>query len=952
MEANPMPYVLPQVQVFQQFSVIPDSAVNPLRAHISGGHAKLIRYAETDERPLGRLGYYDRLIETAYDWPNRPAGGKIDESYFKLWMKDALLLYFEDTIGTGSVITKTAGYNNRVRSATVNFAANGDDYPRDDLLLDRDVQVGDIVKVRGLDGDSNPITLWTYVKSLIGDTVASDVGDATADADNGDSQGASSAVTQVAGDVNCVTLTPDESAYDGITSGFINETYDILVVEGSVNGDFTTAKLRVISGSGEDDVAEVTPEASGSPTDIGTRGLTVTFDKDAGPSCSDSAESEAVSPDDLIVGQRWQVTVAAAFTANTATSGGTYDNDEDTTYIVTVSRGGLYAADDQPQIMVTTTNGVDLSGPTTVTAASTPVDAGTLGVTISFDGTGLRKGDRFYVVATGETVGPMRTIELGHNLDTDIPAASQVDVTLFIKKALLEIPQNREGFAPTTNWELSDTEITVAEGVIAYDATWTDGGVEQALDVYSEEDEGYGELFAEVRYWLADLCTEVGTIRDVGDIDDLIPGALHPDNPLKWGVFKALENANGTDVKFTAVCDPDDETSWADVLELLLGRDDVYGLVPLTRNQTVLDLYVAHVNALSSAEQGLWRVVWVNLAGVPEIPIVAAGSTVPGHTAATTSDGEVALAVVGDDPDTSGSQYTILRNTNGNADFLTKGVAAGDVVRLLYTGDGFGNVTYSEFVVDEVTSEDQLRLLTGPDAPVNVAAKFEIWRNLSATREAAEIAANAGSYGDRRVRAVWPDTIESSGTVMDGYFLCAALAGLVSGVLPQQGLTNVEISGFTDVPRTTSKFNRTQLDTMAGGGAWIVTQELSPTDSDLGRIYSRQAVTTGDGDDVNQREEMVTRNVDSISYRFKEQMEPFIGKTNVTPVMLARIGLEVSKLFETLKFETNPRDLGPQLIDGEIVEVRAHATLPDRIVVKLNLTIPYPLNVIEVYLTI
>jgi hypothetical protein len=71
---------------------------------------------------------------------------------------------------------------------------------------------------------------------------------------------------------------------------------------------------------------------------------------------------------------------------------------------------------------------------------------------------------------------------------------------------------------------------------------------------------------------------------------------------------------------------------------------------------------------------------------------------------------------------------------------------------------------------------------------------------------------------------VWPDFAEDSGTVMAGYFVAAALAGLSSGVLPHQGLTNVEVGGLTALPRT-SRFNRTQLNSMAVQGAWIVAQD-------------------------------------------------------------------------------------------------------------------------------
>jgi len=941
-------YVLPQVQVFRDFSIVPAAAANALRAHISGPHAKLIRYAETDERDLGKLGYYDNLLDDSYIWPHRPAGGIVDTSYTKVWAKDALLRYFQDTVSQGSIITKVAGHNNRVRSATKNFkthtSRDGTTYSRHSSLLDRDVQLGDVAKVRGVNGSGDSITLWTYVKAIHGDVVESTIEAVEADANNAATQGASTSISQVAGASNCVTVTVNGSGYDGLATGYITETYDIIVLQSSIRGDYTTAKIRVISGSGTDDVAEVTPSVAGSDTAIGTRGLLVVFNEADSAGCSASAAVDDVTADDLIAGQRWQITVHQAFTEPVVTEGGDYDSSADTTYIVDIIRGGSVDGSVKPQFKVSTVNGSDLGGPITVTGASTDFDVGTKGVLIQFDTLALRKGDRYYIAATGTQEGPMRTLELGHNLATSIASGSEVDVTLFIRKPLLEITRNRLGFAPEVNWETSETEITIKSGIVAYDETWTDGGVPQALEVYSESTKKYGVFYVEARYWLSDLCNEVNAINDVGDINVMISGALHPDNPLKWGVFKALENANGQDVKFTAVCNPDEDTAWADVLSRLLGRDDVYGLVPLTRRRTVLDLYATHVKQQSSPEQGLWRVLWTNLEGVPEVPVLHAGSTVPGHTVATTSDGEVALAVIEDDSDTSGSQYTRVRFTGDNVSLIELGVRAGDIVRCLYTSDGFGNEEYSEFVVDAVQSEDQLRLIAGPDSPVSVAAKVEIWRTLTATEEADVLAVNAGSWGEPTVRATWPDLIESSGTVQEGYFLNCSLAGLCSGVLPHQGLTHLEIVGFTAVPRTTAKFNRDQLDRMALGGVWIVTQDLTGTDTDIGQIYTRHAVTTGGYSDINRREEMLIRNLDSISYRFKEHYKPFIGITNVTPLNQARIDLETGNLIRVLQTEAETPNLGGQLISAEIAELRPHATFKDRYIIKINAVLPYSLN--------
>jgi hypothetical protein len=341
-------------------------------------------------------------------------------------------------------------------------------------------------------------------------------------------------------------------------------------------------------------------------------------------------------------------------------------------------------------------------------------------------------------------------------------------------------------------------------------------------------------------------------------------------------------------------------------------------------------------------------VLWVNLAGVPEIPVVSAGSTVVNHISATTSDGEECLATIVDDPDTTGSQFTIVNNTNANGDFVTNGVQIGDVVRALYAGDGFGATTYSEYVVAEVISEDQLRLVSGPAAPVNSAAKIEIWRSLSAAAEAAEIALDAGSWGSRRIRAVWPDTIESSGTVMAGYFLAASLAGLSAGLLPQQPMTRVEIVGYSRVNRTTAKFNRTQLDALALAGVFIVTQN-----SNDGKIYTRHAVTTGEYTDVNQREESVTRDIDYVSYFLRDTLDPFIGIYTINGGILSRINATLDVALNQLSggFGT-VTTAGPAILAYTDLTIAPDALIKDKLNVSVNITVPYALNVIALTLVV
>jgi hypothetical protein len=310
-------------------------------------------------------------------------------------------------------------------------------------------------------------------------------------------------------------------------------------------------------------------------------------------------------------------------------------------------------------------------------------------------------------------------------------------------------------------------------------------------------------------------------------------------------------------------------------------------------------------------------------------------------------DSGVILATTEDDPDTSGTQYTLLKVPDNNGLFVTNGVVAGDIVRYQYTTDMFGEITYSEYVIDEVVNESTLLLQTGTTVAESTPRKVEVWRNLSVQEQAEEIASTAGNWANRRIRAIWPDEFEGDGVTQEGYFLCCCLAGLVSGVVPQQGLTNLEIAGVTGVPRTTELFNRSQLDEMAVNGTWIVTQ-----DPRSGEVYSRHALSTADYENIDFREEMVTRNVDSISYYLQDTFAPYIGISNVTPSMLDIIEAETNAAIQFLRAANFTPRLGGQLIEAAITDLRISPVFKDRIILSLDLTIPYSLNNLEVHLLI
>lgn len=919
----PAPYILPQVLVFQEFNEISPEITNPLRAWLIGPNANLLRYAYDDEKQQASLGAYNPALSTGYAWPHKTAGSVVDRGYVKLFIDDAKLRYFQDLIGQDTTIAPVANYKNRIRSNTLCFKSTTG-FPRSAAFLDRDVQVGDLVYIRG-SADSTQDELNTYVRALVQEVVAADIDDPEADASNESSQSGDSSTSQIAGPVNQLQLFVETDDYNALIDGDLDDTYTITVVGGSVDGDLTTALLKVTTASGYEYLTNIVPAEVGETVAIGKRNLKIGFELTG----DSESVSEGIDLDDLIAGQIFQAEIQMAHTIPTVASGGTYVGARDNTYIVTVTSGGFFADADvrkRPRVSVRTAYGED-GASNIVVDSDEAFPLGTGGATATFSGTtGLRAGDKFYIPVTAKTGGRTSTIVLGHNLSDVLQAATDLDLELFIKKNV-EVPAYVTDPVPQYNWEASDTEITVNAEIYAIEDSWTSGGLVEPLPVLG------GTMYVEYREWLIELVNEIGGISDISEID-AIPGPLDPDNPLKWAASKAVANCNGTGIRYTSVSDPTDLEAWTAALDLGTERRDLYSLVPLTTDKEVFDLFVAHVNSMSSETRGRWRKVFLPLAAEEVSPVV---------TEATSDDDDVVLATIADDPGTSGDQYTLLTLTSGNAGLLDLGAQAGDLVRTGFTVGVTGEITYDEYVIDEVINETSVRLVTGPDAPVSVAQKVEVHHKNSKTELAVQIGTAAGTYGNRRVCAVWPDLVGSAGRTFPGYHMCAALAGLVSGVVPHQHLTNVQIAGFDDLSRTTKLFSADQLDTLASYGVWIVTQDLD------GNIVTRDALTT-DRTSLQSQTEMVVRNVDSISYLMLSRLEKYIGRSNVVQSALDQIRIELVGAIEFLKSNGFVARLGSQLIDADIVRLSQHVIQRDRVVVVINLVIPFPMNVIELHL--
>jgi hypothetical protein len=138
---------------------------------------------------------------------------------------------------------------------------------------------------------------------------------------------------------------------------------------------------------------------------------------------------------------------------------------------------------------------------------------------------------------------------------------------------------------------------------------------------------------------------------------------------------------------------------------------------------------------------------------------------------------------------------------------------------------------------------------------------------------------------------------------------------------------------------------------MAAGGIWICTEDR------IGTPHTRHALTTSTVD-LNRSEEMIRRNLDSISYVYQKGLQPLIGRSNATPAILGQVDyiIRTRTALLTRVFVTT---LGGQLISATVAVdstgarlLRIHPLAADRVEIVLNVVLPSPLNNVELHLIV
>lgn len=438
--------------------------------------------------------------------------------------------------------------------------------------------------------------------------------------------------------------------------------------------------------------------------------------------------------------------------------------------------------------------------------------------------------------------------------------------------------------------------------------------------------------------------------------EELAP--LSIDNPLGLGLFFALLNAPGVQVTGLGVGAISADSPYGTVEAFTAAAEyleafEVYAIAPMTHDETVAQVFNTHVTVMSGAEEKGERIVLWN----PEIPtneldtLVASGTNgnsvgatglvfdtgIPNLTSLVQNAGIDPIGTIPADEGlyldiaSDAKQYSIASISGAQVTIRTS-FATGENDDNFYATSDLNDPPLSSSLIEEAfTVKIRGASLTSPGGSVDKDTM------------ASTIAAIGQTYLNRRFWMTVPDqcaaTLGGLEQTIEGFYMNAAIAGMIGQNPPQQSFTNYPMTGFTQVIGSQDYFSARQMNVMAAGGAYIIVQ-----DAPGAPLISRMALTTN-MTSVETRTDSITKVVDFTAKFLRGGLKNFIGRFNITQGFLDSLGTVINGMLGFL-VENGV------LIGGDLNNIVQDEDSPDTVLVDITLDVPYPCNYIRLTLVV
>lgn len=440
----------------------------------------------------------------------------------------------------------------------------------------------------------------------------------------------------------------------------------------------------------------------------------------------------------------------------------------------------------------------------------------------------------------------------------------------------------------------------------------------------------------------------------ISDINTLhaVLDPITEENPLALGMYLAMLNAPdvvvyGLGVDEISDAEPDGTVAAYERVAEFIESQEVWGIAPLTHSEEVAAVFKAHVDNMSLPKNKSERVVFIN----PKVPKREVDTTVVTGLAANSIVGQQNKLTIDVNPVVEllnnginaanpipyDAQLFIRVTVNGEVRNYSIATVNGVVLDLRTTFNAGDNL--DGFFSTDVLTENVINSSWG--LYIRGGLLLIPGSTLADKQKIAETVNTKGTqYADKRVRYLFPETIQVpiDGIVKNvpGYYAAAIYVGVRAYQKPQQGLTNFKVLGSTGVVDSVGYYNRDQLDTIAGGGVWIMINDGAGLP-----IYSRHQLTTK-VDTIEEQEDSIIAIVDHAAKLIRNLLRRFIGVNNVTK----DVEDSISTLLDGIR-KYLVEDLR-SLIDMRVEGIFQDPKKPDTIVVNIKVTVPYPLNHIDV----
>lgn len=447
------------------------------------------------------------------------------------------------------------------------------------------------------------------------------------------------------------------------------------------------------------------------------------------------------------------------------------------------------------------------------------------------------------------------------------------------------------------------------------------------------------------------------TLSDVDTLQTVLE-PINSANPLGLAMFFQIINAPGIACKGMGVGD----TSAAALEGTLLGysevaafieSEEVYAIAPLTHDELVFQMFRTHIDFMSGAEQKGERILLQN----PVVPDRAVAPVVASGLSANTTATQNQLVV-----DVNPSQGLIDNGINpvdpidyDDDVYVEVLVANGPIQELRRYNVSLVNGTLVTFRTTFATGENTdafytttplTETLINADWSMKVrGAPLLIPGSVLVDKDgvAAAVAAANGAIKNRRVFSFFPDQVVAAVSgldeVMPLYYYCAAVSSMIASQSPQQGFTNLPVTGFTGVQGSQDTFSNRQLNIMAGGGTYVVVQ-----DADGAPVISRHQLST-DITSIETRELSITKVVDFVAKFMRTGLRNFIGTFNITQPFLDTLSTVIQGMLQFL-------EEGGVILGGDLNNLIQDKDAPDTVLVDVTLDVPFPANYIRLTLVI